>query len=71
MAGPVECGLVGAVPTAKAGTCIGYFRRIAFLTSVTLIAAPSSSNGSYVRPSPRQAYATQRPQNPKDERSRA
>lgn len=32
------------------GECSIYVRQIAFLTAVTFIASPSSSNGSYVRP---------------------
>lgn len=36
-------------PTGVPGQCSVYVRLISFLTSVTFIATPSSSNGSYVR----------------------
>ena len=47
VSGPVECGLEGSYPVAGGKGCVGYFRQLSFLTAVTLIAAPDSSNGSY------------------------
>lgn len=43
-------------PNGIPGECTVYIREISFLTAVTFIASPSSSNGSYVRSSSSAAF---------------